>query len=53
MELTGRITADATVNITSDGRKVVHFSIAMNDSYTPKGSDEVKKLTTYVLSKSS
>lgn len=48
MELTGRITANATVNTTKYGRKVVHFSIAMNDSYKPKGSDEVKKLTTYI-----
>jgi single-strand DNA-binding protein len=48
MELTGRITANATVHSTKDGRKVVHFSIAMNDSYKPKGSDEVRKLTTYV-----
>lgn len=48
MELTGRITANATVHTTKDGRKVVHFSIAMNDSYKPKGSNEVKKLTTYV-----
>ena len=48
MEITGRITANATVHTTKDGRKVVHFSIAMNDSYKPKGSDEVKKLTTYI-----
>ena len=48
MELTGRITADAIVHTTKDGRKVVHFSMAMNDSYKPKGSDEIKKLTTFV-----
>jgi single-strand DNA-binding protein len=48
MELTGRLTADAKVNILKDGRKVVHFSIAINDSYKPKNSDEWKKLTTYV-----
>lgn len=48
MEITGRITADATVQTTKNGRNVVHFSIAMNDSYKPKGSDELKKLTTYV-----
>jgi single-strand DNA-binding protein len=48
MELIGRVTANATVNTTKDGRKVVHFSIAMNDSYKPKDSDEWKKLTTFV-----
>lgn len=48
MELFGRVTADATVNTLKDGRKVVHFSIAMNDSYKPKDSDEWKKLTTFV-----
>ena len=48
MEITGRVTANATVHTTKDGRKVVHFSIAMNDSYKSKDSDEWKKLTTYV-----
>lgn len=48
MELIGRVTANATVNKTKDGRKVVHFSIAMNDSYKPKDSDEWKKVTTFV-----
>ena len=48
MEITGRVTANATVHTMKDGRKVVHFSIAMNDSYKSKDSDEWKKLTTYV-----
>lgn len=48
MELTGRITQDAKVNELKEGRKVVRFSMAINDSYKPKGSDEWKKLTTYV-----
>ena len=48
MELTGRITANATVNTVKGDRKVVRFSIAINDSYKPKDSQEVKKLTTYV-----
>lgn len=48
MELIGRVTADAVVNQTKNGKKVVHFSIAMNDSYKPKDSDEWKKVTTYV-----
>lgn len=48
MELTGRIIADAKVSSLSDGRKVVRFSIALNDRYKPKGSDQWKQLTTFV-----
>ena len=48
MELFGRLTGDAVVNTLKDGRKVVHFSIALNDSYKPKESDEWKQITTYV-----
>ena len=48
MELVGRLTADAKVSTVNDERKVVNFSIAINDSYKAKGSDEVKKITTYV-----
>jgi single-strand DNA-binding protein len=48
MELTGRVTQNATVNTVKGDRKMVRFSIAINDSYKPKGSEEVKKLTTFV-----
>jgi single-strand DNA-binding protein len=55
MEIIGRITEDATVNETNagkpacrTGRKVVNFSIAINDTYKAKGSNEVTKLVTYV-----
>ena len=48
MELTGRLTADAKVNALKDGRKMVNFSVAINDSYKPKNSDEWKRFTTYV-----
>ena len=48
MELVGRLTADAKVSILKDERQVVNFSVAINDSYKPKGSQEVKKITTYV-----
>lgn len=44
----GRLTADATVNETKTGKKVVNFSIAINDSYKAKGSNEVTKIVTYV-----
>ncbi len=48
MELTGRVTADATVTKTKSGKKVVNFSIAINDRYKPKDSEEWKQLTTFV-----
>ncbi len=48
MELTGRLTANAKVNELKDGRKVVNFSIAINESYKSKNTDEWKRLTTYV-----
>lgn len=48
MEIIGRITADATVSETKAGKKVVNFSIAINDTYKTKGSTEVQKITTYV-----
>jgi len=46
MTITGRLTADAVVNTLKDSRKVVHFSIAINDTYKPKGGERVK-VTTY------
>ncbi len=48
MELVGRITKDAVVNQLKDERKVVNFSIAVNDYYKPKNSEEGIKTTTYV-----
>lgn len=47
MEIFGRLTADAKVNALKDGRKVVNFSVALNDSYKNKGSDEIKKTTLF------
>ena len=47
MELVGRITKDATVNQLKDERKVVNFSIAVNDYYKPKNGEGVN-VTTYV-----
>src|SRR5436189_4682026 len=46
MEIIGRLTADAKVNELKDGRKVVNFSIAVNEHYKVKGS-EIKKFATY------
>lgn len=46
MTIIGRITKDAIVNTTKDNRSVVNFSIAINESYKPKGGERVK-VTTY------
>ncbi|RKR05134.1 single-strand DNA-binding protein [Flavobacterium sp. 90] len=48
MEITGRITKDATVHKVSNDKQVVNFSIAINDSYKPKGSSEYKEIVTYI-----
>ena len=47
MELTGRLTTDAKVSTLKDERKVVNFSIVINDRYKPKGG-EVKEITTFI-----
>lgn len=48
MEITGRIVKDASVFKVKENREVVNFSIAISDSYKPKGSTEVKKIVTYI-----
>ncbi|OXA71226.1 single-stranded DNA-binding protein [Flavobacterium aquidurense] len=48
MEITGRLTADASVQQANNDKQVVNFSIAINDNYKPKGSTEVKEVTTYI-----
>jgi single-strand DNA-binding protein len=45
--LTGRITADAKVNSVKGDKKVVNFSIAINDSYKSKGSETATKVVTF------
>jgi single-strand DNA-binding protein len=47
MIIVGRITADAIVNKTKDEKQVVHFSVAVNDYYKPKGAAEGTKFTTF------
>ena len=47
MEMTGRVTADAKVTETKNGKKVTNFSIAINDRFKTKDG-ELKQLTTYV-----
>ncbi len=41
MNITGRLTQDATVSTTPTGRKVVNFSIAVNDSYKNKDGQRI------------
>jgi single-strand DNA-binding protein len=48
MEIIGRVTADAKVKALPDEREVVNFSIAIDDSYKPKGAREVKKVVAFV-----
>jgi single-strand DNA-binding protein len=47
MIIVGRITADATVQQTKNEKQVVHFSVAVNDYYKPKGAAEGTKFTTF------
>ena len=48
MEITARVTADAVVNTTRSDKQVVNFTVAINDSYRPSGSNERKEITTYI-----
>lgn len=45
MTIVGRITKDAVVNTLKDDRKVVNFSIAINETYKPKGGERTKVTT--------
>lgn len=48
MILIGRLTKSASITTLKDERKVVNFSIAINDWYKPKGNEQGIKLTTYI-----
>jgi len=48
MEMTARLTGDAKISTLKNDRQVVNFSVAMNDSYKAKGSNEPTKVVTYV-----
>ncbi|MGN7785859.1 single-stranded DNA-binding protein [Niabella sp. 22666] len=43
----GRIAADAQVKTVSEGRQVVTFTIAQNERFRVKDSNEVKQVVTY------
>lgn len=48
MEITGRITKDATARKIGNEKQVVNFSIVINDSYKPKGSKEYTEVATFI-----
>lgn len=48
MVLIGRLTKDAVVAQLKDDRKVVNFTLAINDYYKPKNSDKAITVTTFV-----
>ncbi|RYD97512.1 MAG: single-stranded DNA-binding protein [Sphingobacteriales bacterium] len=41
MDITGRLTGDAVVRSLSEGKQVVNFSVAVNDSYKAKNGERV------------
>lgn len=47
MEITGRITKDASVHTTKAGKEVVNFSLAVNESYKQRQTGERKEIVTY------
>ncbi|HRQ49781.1 MAG TPA: single-stranded DNA-binding protein [Agriterribacter sp.] len=47
MELTGRLTADAKLSTLKDERKVINFSVAINDRYKTKEGG-FKEVATFV-----
>jgi single-strand DNA-binding protein len=48
MEMTARLTGDAKISTLKNDKQVVNFSVAINDSYKAKGSNEATKMVTYV-----
>ena len=45
MNITGRLTRDAEVRTTSQDKQVVHFSVAINDSYRNKQGERIEQAT--------
>ena len=48
MEMTARLTGNAKISTLKNDRQVVNFSVAINDTYKAKGSNEPTKIVTYV-----
>jgi single-strand DNA-binding protein len=47
MEITGRVTADASIYRLTDGREVTNFILAMNDRFTTKAGER-KEVNTFI-----
>lgn len=47
MTIIGRLTKNASISTLKDERKVMNFTVAVNDYYKPKGSDKAVTITTY------
>lgn len=45
MEIVARIVSDAQVSETKSGKKVVNFSVAINDYYKPKNGEGIQTTT--------
>lgn len=43
MNITGRLTRDAEINTTKNGKQVVNFSVAVNDSYKNKQGERIEQ----------
>jgi len=48
MEIVGKVVSNAVIKKLKDDRKVVNFSIAINDYYKPKGSEKATQTTLFV-----
>ncbi len=48
MELVGRIVKDASIVTLKDNRKVVNFTLAVNDYYKQKGSEKGVQTTLFI-----
>ena len=48
MEMTARLTGDAKLSTLKNDKQVVNFTVAINDNYKAKGSNEITKVVTYV-----
>jgi len=48
MEIVGRIINNAVVKQLKDDRKVVNFSVAINDYFKPKGSEKGTQTTLFI-----
>ncbi|RXK58549.1 single-stranded DNA-binding protein [Lacibacter luteus] len=47
MIIIGRLTKNGLINTLKDERKVLNFTVAVNDYYKPKGADKAATITTY------